>query len=99
MTTIEWADKSWNPIDGCTVLSPGCTNCYAMRAAWRMSFNPKTPQYAGTVKMVNGNPVWTGVVHLVEHKLAEPARWRKPRMIFVNSMGDLFHENVPDDWI
>jgi protein gp37 len=99
MTAIEWTDATWNPIIGCSVTSPGCTNCYAMRQAWRMSSNPATPQYAGLTRTVNGNPVWTAKVKLVEHKLCEPAAWTRPRMIFVNSMADLFHENVPDAWI
>lgn len=99
MTKIEWTDETWNPIVGCSVVSPGCTNCYAMRTAHRMDANPKTPQYHGLTKMVNGNPVWTGAVKLHEPALLKPLSWKKPRMIFVNSMGDLFHEDVSDEWI
>ena len=99
MTKIEWTEATWNPIVGCTIATPGCTNCYAMRAAWRMSHNPATPQYHGTVKMVNGNPVWTGKMALVEKVLAAPLHRKKPTTYFVNSMGDLFHEDVPDEWI
>ena len=99
MTKIEWTEATWNPIVGCTIATPGCTNCYAMRAAWRMSHNPGTPQYHGTVKMVNGNPVWTGKMALVEKVLTAPLHRKKPTTWFVNSMGDLFHENVPDEWI
>jgi protein gp37 len=99
MTGIEWTDKTWNPIVGCSITSPGCTNCYAMKDAWRKNSNPKTPQYHGTVRKVNGKPVWTGTVNFVEHKLNEPLKIKKPHMFFVNSMSDLFHENVPNAWI
>jgi protein gp37 len=99
MTAIEWTDAIWNPFAGCSVVSPGCTNCYAMRQAWRLAHNPITPQYQGTVRRVNGHSVWTGKINLAEHKLADPLRWRSPRMVFVNSMSDLFHEGVPDAWI
>ena len=91
MTKIEWTEATWTPIVGCTIATPGCTNCYAMRAAWRMSHNPGTPQYHGTVKMVNGNPVWTGKMALVEKVLTAPLHRKKPTTYFVNSMGDLFH--------
>lgn len=100
MTKIEWTKETWNPIVGCSVVSPGCTNCYAMRQALRLSKNPATPHYAGTVEMSRGGPVWTGKVALASDKvLTAPLRRRKPTMYFVNSMGDLFHEDVPDDWI
>jgi protein gp37 len=69
-------------------------------AANRLDGNPKTPQYEGTTEKVNGNPVWTGKVTLASEKtLVKPLSWREPRSIFVNSMGDLFHEDVPDEWI
>lgn len=97
---IEWTNATWNWIIGCSVVSPGCTNCYAMREAYRFSFNPAVPRYAGLTEMVNGKAVWTGDVATAgRHILLAPVRWRRPRMIFVNSMGDLFHENVPDEWI
>jgi protein gp37 len=111
---IEWTDATWNPIVGCSVISPGCTNCYAMRSAHRIEAMregswqkvlmagkpiPDGP-YSGTTKVVNGNPVWTGKLALApESTLLKPLRWKRPRMIFVNSMSDLFHENVPDEWI
>jgi protein gp37 len=100
-TGIEWTDASWNPIVGCSVVSPGCTNCYAMKdAGRRLDGNPRTPHYAGTTMETKGGRVWTGrVAHAPEHKLLEPIRWQRPRRIFVNSMGDLFHESVPDEWI
>ncbi|RBP01069.1 protein gp37 [Roseiarcus fermentans] len=99
-TAIEWADATWNPIVGCSVVSPGCANCYAMRQAARLlDGNPKTPHYEGTTRTVNGNPVWTGSVGLSDDALLDPLAWRKPRRVFVDSMGDLFHEAVPDAWI
>lgn len=106
-TAIEWTHipgfkgETWNPIVGCSIASKGCTNCYAMRTAnVRLDGNPKTPHYAGTTKKVNDNPVWTGKVALASEKtLLKPLSWSKPRSIFVNSMGDLFHEDVPDEWI
>ena len=64
-----------------------------------LAHNPVTPQYRDTVRRVNGHSVWTGRVNLAEHKLSDPLRWRSPRMVFVNSMSDLFHESVPDAWI
>ena len=98
-SAIEWTDASWNPIVGCSVISPGCTNCYAMRDAWRIQHNPKTTRYDGLTRKVNGNPVWTGEVRLVPEALDQPLRWKRPRRVFVNSMSDLFHESVPDEWI
>ncbi len=100
MTKIEWTEKTWNPIVGCSVVSPGCTNCYAMAMARRLGANPTTPHYAGTTKTVNGKPVWTGKVALApERTLLAPLRWRKPTTILVNSMSDPFHKDVPDEWI
>ncbi|MBL1435663.1 MAG: phage Gp37/Gp68 family protein [Rhodobacteraceae bacterium] len=99
MTKIQWTEQTWNPIVGCTITTPGCTNCYAMKAAYRMGHNPKTPQYHGLTKKVNGNAVWTGKMNLAESVLLQPFKRKKPTMYFVNSMGDLFHESVPDEWI
>lgn len=96
---IEWTDATWNLFVGCSVVSPGCKNCYAMRTAWRLGHNPQTPQYAGLTEKVNGKPVFNGKVNFVEHLLLKPLRWRTPKMIFVNSMSDLFHENIPDEQI
>ncbi|TIV64025.1 MAG: phage Gp37/Gp68 family protein [Mesorhizobium sp.] len=97
---IEWTDATWNPIVGCSILSPGCTRCYAMRMAARIEAMGGAKHYAGTTKKVNGNAVWTGRLALApERILLEPLRWQRPRRIFVNSMGDLFHEDVPDEWI
>src|SRR5579863_9891752 len=95
-TGIEWTDATWNPIVGCSIVSPGCTNCYAMRQADRIRrMNGDTSHYSGTTKIVNGRPVWTGQLALApEHILTAPLSWKRPRRIFVNSMGDLFHEDA-----
>jgi protein gp37 len=96
-TEIEWTGATWNPTVGCSLASPGCTNCYAMKGAYRMGLNPKLKgRYAGTaMKSATGKPVWTGAVRLLPTALEEPLRWRKPRMVFANSMSDLFHEALP----
>lgn len=97
-TGIEWADATWNPIIGCTKVSAGCDNCYAIRTAHRMTNNPNlkiSTAYAGTE--LNGD--WTDQINLLPDRLDIPLRWRKPRRIFVNSQSDLFHKNVPDEFI
>jgi len=84
---IEWTDATWNPVRGCTKISPGCAHCYAETFAERF-------------RGVPGHPFEFGFdLRLVPEKLGEPIRWSKPRKIFVNSMSDLFHEGVPDDYI
>jgi protein gp37 len=84
---IEWTDATWNPVRGCTKVSPGCAHCYAATFAERF-------------RGVPGHPYEQGFdLRLVPEKLAEPLRWAKPRMIFVNSMSDLFHAGVPDEYI
>jgi len=98
-TDISWTDETWNPVAGCSLISPGCTNCYAMGTAWRMQHNPNPAvrgKYADTAKRVNGTRVWTGKVRLWEDALLEPLSWSKPRMVFVNSMADLFHDGLQD---
>ena len=98
---IEWTETPWNPIVGCSVVSPGCTNCYAMRfVGHRLDGYPKTPHYAGTTQRGKADPVWTGKLALAPEKmLLLPLGWKRPRMICAVSMGDLFHESVPDEWI
>lgn len=96
-STIEWTDATWNPITGCSVVSPGCTNCYAMRLAGTRLRNH--PSRAGLTQDSKAGPVWTGEVRLNEDWLDQPLRWKRPRMIFVCAHGDLFHESVPDEWI
>lgn len=97
-TNIEWTQKSWNPIVGCSIKSAGCTNCYAMSMAYRLAAMG-VDHYQGLTHKVNGNAVWTGKLALNEKALLEPLRRRKPTTYFVNSMGDLFHEDCPDEWI
>jgi len=94
-TKIEWADAVWNPIRGCSRVSEGCRNCYAERIAARFcsgedglaQFSASGPRWTGRVEMGNGQ------------KLMEPVGWQRPRRVFVNSMGDLFHEGARDEWI
>jgi protein gp37 len=84
---IEWTDATWNPLRGCTKVSPGCKHCYAETFAERF-------------RGVPGHPYEQGFdLRLVPEKLAEPLRWKTSRMVFVNSMSDLFHENVPDEYV
>lgn len=102
-TGIQWTDATWNPVRGCSRVSEGCRNCYAERDAARKNDNPRVPGYHGFARfvMIGGRPVpqWTGRVELIESRLAEPLRRRKPQRIFVNSMSDLFHESLPDEAI
>ena len=86
-STIEWTEATWNPSTGCDALSPGCTNCYAERLSARLQAMGN-PNYANGFELTLHN-------HVVEL----PLKWKKPRVIFVNSMSDLFHEKVPDEYI
>jgi len=96
-SSIEWTDATWNPITGCSVVSPGCTNCYAMKlAGTRLKHHPSR---IGLTTMSKAGPVWNGKVRFNNRWLDQPLRWKKPRMIFVCAHGDLFHEDVPDAWI
>jgi protein gp37 len=86
-SSIEWTDATWNPLRGCTKVSPGCKHCYAETFAERF-------------RGVAGHPYEQGFdLRLVPEKLRDPLRWRTSRMVFVNSMSDLFHEEVPDDYV
>jgi protein gp37 len=86
-SSIEWTDATWNPLRGCTKISPGCKHCYAETFAERF-------------RGVPGHPYEQGFdLRLVPEKLAEPLRWKTSRMVFVNSMSDLFHEDVPDAYV
>lgn len=103
-STIEWTEATWNPVAGCTPVSPGCLNCYAARMALRLeriegATGEGCGKYAGTAKKRNGRPVFTGRINLDESAIDLPRRWRKPKLIFVNSMSDLFHEAVPVEFI
>jgi protein gp37 len=87
LTKIEWTEATWNPVRGCTKISPGCKHCYAETFAERF-------------RGVKGHPYERGFdLRLVPDKLAAPLRWRTPKMIFVNSMSDMFHEGVPNEYI
>ena len=104
-SAIAWTDATWNPLVGCSRVSEGCRHCYAEREAYRLEHRLGQPKYAGTTKWMGqpdgtkGEPRWTGLVALWEAVLDQPLRWKKSRRIFVNSMSDLFHEAVPDEWI
>jgi protein gp37 len=87
ISTIEWTDATWNPVRGCTKIGPGCKHCYA-------------EVFAERFRGVHGHPYEQGFdPRLVPEKLAEPLRWQTPKMIFVNSMSDLFHDEFPDEYI
>lgn len=98
ISEIEWTDITWNPVAGCTLASSGCTNCYAMRMAARLQAMGHD-KYSGTTRKSGNRHVWTGKVNVDENSLSAPLEWRKPKRIFVNSMSDLFHSDVPDSFI
>ena len=99
-TTIEWTQHSWHLVLGCSILSPGCINCYAMRRAYRFGFNPNLERYHGLTKLVNGKAVWTGKLRRApDATLLAPLQRKTSTIYFVNSMSDLFHEDCPDEWI
>src|SRR6185369_1169929 len=91
---IEWTDATWNPVRGCSVVSEGCRNCYAMAVAARFS-GPGMP-YEGLAYRNGSGAHWTGKVRLIEEHLRDPVTWKTPKRIFVNSMSDLFHESLSD---
>lgn len=95
MTSIEWTEQTWNPIAGCSVLSPGCKRCYAMKMARRLELMGSAV-YAGLTQQTAAGPVWTGKIEVNENTMLAPLKRKKPTMYFVNSMSDLFHESVPD---
>lgn len=97
-TSIEWTDATWNPVAGCTIMSAGCTNCYAMRMAARLEAMG-VEKYRGLTRKSGGRAKWTGAISLDEKALAIPSTWSKPRNVFVNSMSDLFHPDVPADFV
>lgn len=97
-TSIEWTNETWNPVRGCSRISPGCERCYAEGIAARFS-GPGLPFEGFARRDANGDPQWTGKVGLVEDALLAPLSWRKPRSVFVNSMSDLFHERFADEEI
>lgn len=97
-TQIEWTDSTWNPVAGCTIVSAGCTHCYAMEMARRLEAMGVS-KYAGLTRRSGERTIWNGVIREDRDALLIPLRWRKPRKIFVNSMSDLFHEQVSDAFI
>lgn len=101
-THIEWTDSTWPVVQGCDPVSPGCTNCYAVGVLNRLAANPN-PKISAPLKEVTethkGKLRFTGKVALREDRLDWPLKWKKPRMIFVPSHGDLFHKDVPDAFI
>ena len=103
MSNIEWTDATWNPVVGCTPVSPGCLNCYAATMARRLE-KMRKPEYQPRdgiriAEVKAGRAVFTGEVRCLDDRLAMPLRWRKPRLVFVNSMSDLFHEAVPFEFV
>jgi protein gp37 len=95
---IEWTDSTWNPVTGCSIVTAGCTHCYAMEMARRLEAMG-IKKYKGLTRKSGKRTVWNGVVREDREALLIPHRWRKPRKIFVNSMSDLFHERVSDEFI
>jgi protein gp37 len=93
-TTIEWTDATWNPVAGCSIISAGCSNCYAMRMAARLEAMG-VEKYVGLTRKSGSRSVWTGKIVCDEKALAAPTTWHRPRKVFVNSMSDLFHSDVP----
>lgn len=100
---IAWTDATWPIVAGCTYESPGCSNCWAVRDSWRLAHNPHQAvrdAFEGTVRKTDdGKLVWTGLVRPLPERLDWPLRWSKPRKIFVCSQSDLFHPEVPADFI
>jgi len=96
-SSIEWTDATWNPVTGCTKVSPGCDNCYAHRMAHRLL----TETYRARLPVVNTaeNRADPFAVRIWPNRLVIPGQWREPRMVFVNSMSDLFHADVPDAFV
>src|SRR2546430_15683051 len=86
-SAIEWTEETWNPVTGCSRISPGCDNCHAERLANRLH--------------AMGNPRYANMFEPTLHwdKIDDPLRWRKPRTVFVNSMSDLFHDAVPTNFV
>ena len=97
-TQIEWTDATWNPVAGCSIVSAGCTNCYAMEMARRLEAM-QVEKYDGLTRRSGRRTIWNGTVREDRAALNIPLRWNKPKKIFVNSMSDLFHEGVSDAFI
>lgn len=98
MSKIEWTEETWNPVTGCTRVSAGCEHCYAERQSFRNEAMG-IKQYQGITKKVGDKIRWTGKIGFAEHLLDKPLRRKKPTTYFVNSMSDLFHEDVPFEYV
>ena len=98
MSSIEWTEATWNPVAGCSLVSPGCQNCYAMRLASRLEAMGHQ-KYSGTTRKSGRRAKWTGRIRLDWSSLDTPKKWKTGKLIFVNSMSDLFHERVPFSFI
>ena len=96
-TGIQWTDATWNPVRGCSRVSAGCDNCYAVGVAHR--FSGPRQLYDGLTTIRRGKVDWAGMARLVPGALDKPLRWKRPRRIFVNSMSDLFHESLSNEEI
>jgi len=97
-TEIEWTDSTWNPVAGCSIMSAGCTNCYAMQMAYRLEAMG-VPKYKGLTRKSGNRTIWNSVIREDRGSLDIPIKWKKPRKIFVNSMSDLFHPNVSSEFV
>lgn len=97
-THIEWTDATWNPVAGCSIVTAGCTHCYAMEMARRLEAMG-VEKYAGLTRKTGKRTSWNGIVREDSESLSIPYQWKKPKKIFVNSMSDLFHEQISDDFI
>lgn len=102
---IEWTERTWNPVLGCSIISPGCHNCYAMSMARRLKAMALADLAAGKepgrkrhyIDVIGTDGRWNGKLVLVPEALADPLGWKTPQLVFVNSMSDLFHENLPTE--
>jgi protein gp37 len=104
---IEWTNSTWNPVVGCSMVSEGCRNCYAERMAKRLAAvataaaarGEQAGRAANYLPVLNQRGRWNGEVYLDDGAVADPLRWKSSRMVFVNSMSDLFHERVPLEFV
>ena len=106
MSKIEWTEQTWNPIIGCSKISTGCKNCYAEKMAIRLASmalvkneSSSLDYYVDAINYLYGNKGWNGKTYIIKNALEKPLKRKKPTMYFVCSMGDLFHESVPFEWI
>lgn len=106
-STIEWTEATWNPIVGCSKVSAGCKHCYAERMSVRLAGMARAAEATGAAagrkqayqQVVNGRGRWNGRILTVDAALEDPFKWKSPRRIFVNSMSDLFHQDVPEEFV